>query len=135
VLMLPTVTRTAEEMLKLVSGTLREAALALGAPAWRVTTMVVLRTAKAGLATAVILGIARIAGETAPVLLTAFGNDAVETNPTQRMSSLPLFTYQKISAPEASQVALGWAGALALILLVLLLFVIARTIAAIGKKA
>jgi phosphate transport system permease protein len=135
VLMLPTVTRTAEEMLKLVPGGLRESSLALGASEWRTVWRVVLPSAKTGLVTAVILGIARVAGETAPLLMTSFGNDTVNTNPTQGpMSALPLFVYKQIRAPEANQIARAWTGALVLILLVLLLFVIARAIAALGKK-
>ena len=135
VLMLPTVTRTAEEMLKLVPGGLRESSLALGASEWRTVWRVVLPSAKTGLVTAVILGVARVAGETAPLLMTSFGNDSVNTNPTQGpMSALPLFVYKQIRAPEANQIARAWTGALVLILLVLLLFVIARAIAALGKK-
>ena len=135
VLMLPTVTRTAEEMLRLVPGGLRESSLALGASEWRTVWRVVLPSAKTGLVTAVILGIARVAGETAPLLMTAFGNDSVNTNPMQGpMSALPLFVYKQIRAPEANQIARAWTGALVLILLVLLLFVIARAIAALGKK-
>ncbi len=92
ILMLPTVTRTTEEMLRLVSSGLREAALALGAPAWRVTLQVVLPTARTGIATAVILGVARAIGETAPVLLTTFGASIMNWNPMSgAQSSLPLF--------------------------------------------
>jgi len=135
ILMLPTVTRTAEEMLKLVPGGLRESSLALGASEWRTVWRVVLPSAKTGLVTAVILGVARVAGETAPLLMTAFGNDSVNTNPTSGpMSALPLFVYKQIRAPEANQIARAWTGALVLILLVLFLFVIARAIAALGKK-
>ncbi len=135
VLMLPTVTRTAEEMLKLVPGGLRESSLALGGSEWRTVWRVVLPSAKTGLVTAVILGIARVAGETAPLLMTSFGNDSVNTNPTVGpMSALPLFVYKQIRAPEANQIARAWTGALVLILLVLLLFVLARAIAALGKK-
>lgn len=136
VLMLPTVTRTAEEMLKLVPGSLREASLALGAPEYRTVTRIVLPTARVGLVTAVILGVARVAGETAPLLLTAFGVDTLNANPfSEPQSALPLFVFKLIKAPEAAQQELAWAGAFCLILLVLVLFTIARVVSSFGKKA
>ncbi|MGH9157232.1 MAG: phosphate ABC transporter permease PstA [Acidimicrobiales bacterium] len=129
VLMLPTVTRTAEEMLRLVPDGLREAALALGAPHWRTVMRVVLPSARSGLVTAVMLGVARVVGETAPLLLTAFGTDAVNTDPLHDpQSALPLFVYQQIRNPGASPIARAWTGALVLILVVLSLFIVARLI-------
>lgn len=127
VLMLPTVTRTSEEVLRLVPDGLREASLALGAPEWRTTWQVVLPTARAGLITAVILGVARAIGETAPLIMTAFGAKVLNLNPLSgAQDSLPLFVYQLIQSPQESQIQRAWTGALVLITLVLLLFVAAR---------
>jgi phosphate transport system permease protein len=136
VLMLPTVARTAEEMLKLVPGGLRESSLALGAPRWRTITKVILPTARSGLVTAVILGIARIAGETAPLLMTAFGTDSVNANPTDGpQSALPLFIYSRVRNAVPAAVTRGWAAALVLILLVLILFTLARALGSRAGKA
>lgn len=127
VLMLPTVTRTTEEVLRLVPGGLREAALALGAPRWRVVVQVVLPTARSGTATAVILGMARAVGETAPLLLTSFGASAMNANPfSEPQSSLPLYIYQLVRNADPGQVRRAWAGALALVVIVLILFALAR---------
>jgi phosphate transport system permease protein len=128
VLMLPTIARTTEEMLRLVPGGLRESALALGAPEWRTALRVVLPTAKAGIVTAVILGIARVAGETAPLLMTAFGNDQVNIGrtATEPQSALPLFAYQQFTSAQGEAVNRAWVAAFVLIALVLVLFVIAR---------
>lgn len=130
VLMLPIVARTAEEVLKLVPASLREASYALGAPEWRTTMRVVLPAARTGLVTAVILGIARVAGETAPLVLTAFGTAAENVNPfTGNQSALPLFVYQQVFTPNPTQIARAWAGALLLLGVVLVLFVAARLVA------
>jgi phosphate transport system permease protein len=130
VLMLPTVARASEEMLKLVDPGLRESALALGSPQWRTVVQVVLPTARAGIVTAVILGVARVAGETAPLLMTAFGND--RSNPQKTFSepqeALPLFIYKQVTNAQGSAVDRAWAGALVLVGLVLILFVLARLI-------
>ncbi len=128
ILMLPTVARTTEEMLKLVPDSLREASLALGSPQWRTVLQIVLPTARSGIVTAVILGVARVAGETAPLLMTAFGVDRVNVKQTftEPQSSLPLFVYQQITNAQGSAVARAWTGAFVLILLVLSLFVLAR---------
>ena len=127
VLMLPTVTRASEEIIRTVPESLREGALALGAPQWQVVVRVVLPTALAGLVTAAILGVARAVGETAPVLFTAFGSDRVNWNPfTGPQSDLPLFVFKLIRLPNAAQVDRAWAGALVLVMLVLVLFVTAR---------
>jgi len=135
VVMLPIITRTAEEMLRTVSPGLRESSLALGAPEWRTVLRVVLPTARSGLVTASILGVARVAGETAPAVLTAFGSASVNTNPLDgRQSDLPLYAYQLIRQPNALQIQRAWTGALVLIGLVLVLFVIARVVANRGAR-
>lgn len=127
VLMLPTVTRTCEVVLRLVPGGLREAALALGAPRWRVVLQVVLPTARSGVSTSVILGMARAVGETAPLILTAFGLAAINNNPfSGPQASLPLYIWQLVRNSDAGQVRRAWAGALALLVLVLILFTLAR---------
>jgi phosphate transport system permease protein len=136
VLMLPTVARTAEEVIKLVPDGLRESSLALGAPQWKTVTKIVLPAARSGLVTATVLGVSRIAGETAPLLMTAFGSDSVNTNPLHgAQSSLPLFAFQRVRAALPTQIARGWAGALVLIVLVLSLFTLARAVSARGRKA
>ncbi len=130
VLMLPIVTRTAVEMLRLVPDGLREASLALGAPQWRTALQVVLPTARTGIVTAVILGMARAAGETAPVLLTALGNTSMEWNPfAGPQDDLPLFVWTQIRSSVDASVSRAWTGALVLILLVLFLFALARAVA------
>ena len=127
VLMLPTVTRTTEVVLRLVPGGLREAALALGAPRWRVVLQVVLPTARSGVSTAVILGMARAVGETAPLILTAFGASIINNNVfSGPQASLPLYVWQLVRNSDAGQVQRAWAGALALIVIVLVLFTLAR---------
>jgi phosphate transport system permease protein len=129
VLMLPVVVRASEEMLKLVPAELREASYALGIPRYRTVLRVVLPAASAGLTTAVMLAIARVTGETAPLLLTAFGFDAINTNAFKGpQSALPLFVFRQVSSPYAPAVQRAWAGALTLILVVLLLTVIARLV-------
>ena len=127
ILMLPIIVRASEEMLKLVPDELREASYALGVPRWRTIMRVVLPSASAGLTTGIILAVARVTGETAPLLLTAFGFDSIRTDPFHgAQSSLPLFVF--LQAGSAFEVAVNraWAGALTLILFVLLLTVIAR---------
>jgi phosphate transport system permease protein len=127
VTMLPTVTRTSEEVLRLVPGGLREASFALGAPEWRTVRGVVLPTARAGLATAVILGVARGIGETAPLIMTSLGSQVMNANPfSGAQDSLPLFVYRQygVSIPAVQQRA--WTGALVLLVLILALFVTAR---------
>jgi phosphate transport system permease protein len=131
VLMLPVVVRSSEEMLKLVPGALREAALALGVPKWRSILRVVLPTARDGIITGVMLAVARVTGETAPLLLTAFGTQIVHTNPLSgAQSALPLFVYQEAGSAFVVNVNRAWAGALTLILIVMLLNVLARALTA-----
>ena len=127
VLMLPTVARTAEEILTLIPDDLRTAALALGGTQWRVVRMVVLPAAKSGLVTAAILGIARVAGETAPLLLTAFGSASLNINPFQdSMSGLPLYIFNQFILGGENDVNRGWVAAMVLMILVGFLFLIAR---------
>jgi phosphate transport system permease protein len=129
ILMLPTITRTAEVVLRLVPGGLREGALALGGTEWRVSRMVVLPTARIGLATAVILGIARVVGETAPLLFTSFGNSTMNWNPFHgAQQALPLMIWTTYKQPQAAQIQRAWTAALVLVLIVLALFILARLI-------
>ena len=126
-IMVPTITRTVEVVLRLVPDGLREASLALGASRGRTVWSVVLPTARTGMTTAVVLGIARAVGETAPLLFTAFGYDLMNSNPFKgAQESLPLFVYRNIRKPDQSAIDRGFAGALVLMLLVLFLFAIAR---------
>ncbi len=129
ILMLPIVVRSAEEMIKLVPSSLREAAYALGIPRWRAIVRVVLPTASAGITTGVMLAVARVTGETAPLLLTAFGFDSINNDPfSGAQSSLPLFVFTQASSAFATAVDRAWAGALTLIAVVLLLTVAARLV-------
>jgi len=127
IMMLPIIIRASDVVLRLVPGNLREASAALGAPQWRTVWHVVLPTARSGLTTAVILGVARGVGETAPVLLTAGAANAMNVNPTaDPMISLPLAAYNFVKAPGEILHARGFAAAAVLMLLVLVLFTVAR---------
>jgi len=128
IIMAPLVTRTTEEMILLVPAELREAALALGVPRWRTTLSVVARAAASGIATGVILAIARIAGETAPLLFTAFGNRFWSTALTQPIASLTVQVYTYAISPFADWQRQAWAGALVLTAIVLVLEVSVRWI-------
>jgi len=129
VLMLPVVVRSAEEMLKLVPDSLREASYALGVPRWRTVVSVVLPTASAGITTGVMLAVARVTGETAPLLLTAFGFDSIRTSPFRGpQSGLPLFVFSQASSAFDVAVRRAWAGALTLIVVVLVLTTVARLV-------
>jgi phosphate transport system permease protein len=125
-LMLPVVTRAAEVVLLLVPGHLREAALALGAPRWRVVARVVLPTAGPGLVTASLLAIARGAGETAPLLFTVAGAQVLTFSLANQMNALPLQIYNDIASPRDVIVTRAWGAALTLVLMILVLNVIAR---------
>jgi phosphate transport system permease protein len=125
-LMLPIVIRSSEVVLLLVPPSLREAALALGAPRWRVITRVVLPTSLSGLVTGALLAIARGAGETAPLLFTAFGVMGITGNLGQPMNALPLQIFGDIKSPRNEIVTRAWGAALTLVLLVLALNLIAR---------
>jgi phosphate transport system permease protein len=128
-IMLPTITQTITVVLRLVPDGLREAALAMGSSRARMVWSVVLPTARTGITTAVVLGIARIVGETAPLLFTAFGYDLMNTNPASgAQESLPLFIYRNVLKPSQSAIDRAFAGALVLMLMVLALFLLARYI-------
>jgi len=130
VMMLPIIARAADVVLRVVPGGLREASLALGASRWRTVWYVVLPTARPGLATAVILGVARGVGETSPVLLTSGAAAFTVTNPTDGvMNSLPLFIYTNVRSGEPQAIARAFGAATVLLALVLILFVIARLLA------
>jgi len=126
ILMLPTVMRTTEELLRLVPDSLREAGLALGVPKWRVILGVVLRTGAPGIATGIMLAVARAAGETAPLLFTAFGSRFLSLQLDQPMGSLPVQIYTYAVSPYDDWHRQAWAAALALVLLILVLNVLAR---------
>jgi phosphate transport system permease protein len=126
VLMLPTVTRTTEELLRLVPEALREAALGLGVPKWRATLRVVLRTAAPGIATGVMLAVARVAGETAPLLFTTFNNSFWPSGLDQPTASLPVQIYTYAVSPYDDWHRKAWAAALVLVGLVLILNISAR---------
>lgn len=129
VLMLPVVIRGSEEMLKLVPDSLRQASLALGVPRWRTILKVVVPTALPGMVTSVMLAVARVTGETAPLLLLVSVTDNVNTNPFKgHQEALPLFVYQNAAQPAQSAVDRAWAAALTLILIVLVLNLIARLV-------
>ena len=123
---IPVVLRTTENMLRLVPGSLREAAFALGAPRWKVATMVTLRAAKSGVVTGLLLSIARISGETAPLLFTALNNQFFSMNMNAPMSNLPVVIFQFAMSPYENWVRLAWGGALLITLSVLVLNIIAR---------
>jgi phosphate transport system permease protein len=127
VLLLPLVTRTTEEVLRVVPSGLREASLALGASEWRTVWSVVLPTARSGVITAVLLGVARAAGETAPLLFTAFGSQVMNTNPfAHPQSALPLVVWTNVRQAEPVLITLAFEAAFVLLALVLVLFTAAR---------
>jgi phosphate transport system permease protein len=130
ILMLPTVVRTTEVVLGLVPESLREASLALGVARWRTVVSVVLPTAASGITTGVVLAIARVTGETAPLLLTALNLDALNTNPFKgQQAGLPSYVFAQAGQPQQAALDRAWAGALTLLLLVLLLNLTARLVA------
>ena len=122
----PVVMRTTENMLRLVPGSLREAAFGLGAPRWKVSTFITLRAAKSGVMTGLLLAVARISGETAPLLFTALNNQFFSTNMGAPMANLPVVIFQFAMSPYDNWVRLAWAGALLITLTVLALNVLAR---------
>lgn len=126
IIMIPMVMRTTEEMIKLVPHSLREAALALGYPRWRTSLAVVARTSLPGIVTGSLLAVARVAGETAPLLFTALGSQFMSTDLRQPMAALPLTVYTYATGPYEEWHRLAWATALVLILVVLLLSLAAR---------
>jgi phosphate transport system permease protein len=128
ILMVPMIMRTTEELIKLVPNSLREAALALGYARWRTSLSIVLRTALPGIVTGSLLALARVAGETAPLLLTALGNQFFSVNPNAPMAALPLVVYQYSIGPYEEWHQFAWAAALVLILVVLVLSIAARIV-------
>ena len=133
ILMIPTIARTSEEVLNLIPNDLREAGVALGGTQWRTVAMIVMPAAKSGLITAMILGVARIAGETAPLLLLTGGGDRVNPNPFDGpMGSLPYYIWKAFNSGSPEAITRAWAGLLVLVLLVLILFTAARMLG--GKK-
>ncbi len=130
ILMIPVVVRSTEEMLKIVPSELREAAYALGVPKWRTILRVVIPTAIGGITTGVMLAIARISGETAPLLLTTFLSQSINFNPTSGpQASIPTFVWDQIGSATHPALDRAWAGALVLILFVAVLYTTARLIA------
>ena len=127
-IVLPVVVRTTDDMLRLVPSQMREAALSLGIPQWKVTVQILYRGAMGGIVTGVLLALARISGETAPLLFTAFSSQYWSLDPTQPMSNVPVVIFQYAASPYESWQALAWAGAFVLTLFVLVLGVAARLI-------
>ncbi len=130
ILMLPTIVRTTEVVLTLVPDTLREASLALGVHRWKTVVRVVLPAAMSGIVTGVLLAVARVTGETAPLLLTALNFDSINRNPfSGQQAGLPSFVFAQAGQPQQAALNRAWAGALTLLILVLLLNLVARLIA------
>ena len=125
-MMIPLVSRTTEEMVRTVPQSLREAALALGYPRWRTSLQIVLRTALGGIVTGVLVAVARVAGETAPLLFTALGNNFWSVNLSKPIAALPLQIFSYAISPYDEWHAQAWAGALVLIVLVLVISILAR---------
>ena len=123
---IPVVMRTTENMLRLVPSSLREAAFALGAPRWKVSTMVTLRAAKSGVITGLLLAVARISGETAPLLFTALNNQFFSTDMGKPMANLPVVIFQFAMSPYDNWIRLAWGGALLITMAVLVLNILAR---------
>jgi phosphate transport system permease protein len=128
ILVIPIVIRTTENMLRLVPSTLREAAAALGAPQWKVVNFVTLRAARAGIITGVLLAVARISGETAPLLFTALNNQFWSSNMEQPMANLPVVIFQFAMSPYGDWQRLAWAGAMLITFSVLALNIMARVL-------
>jgi phosphate transport system permease protein len=123
---IPVVMRTTENMLRLVPSSLREAAFALGAPRWKVSTLVTLRAAKSGVITGLLLAVARISGETAPLLFTALNNQFFNTDMGKPMANLPVVIFQFAMSPYDNWIRLAWGGALLITMAVLVLNILAR---------
>jgi phosphate transport system permease protein len=132
IMMVPTIARATEEMLLMVPQALREAALGLGIPKWRTTISISLRTASAGIITGIMLAFARVAGETAPLLFTAFGNSFWNMNPNQPTAALPLQIFIYANSPYEEWHRLAWAGALILVLLIVAAVTAVRVVASRG---
>ena len=129
ILMIPTIARTSEEVLLLIPNDLREAGTALGGTQWRTVAMIVIPAARSGLMTAIILGIARIAGETAPLLLLTGGGDKVNPNPfSGSVGSLPYYIWKGFNSGSSDALTRAWAGLLVLMIVVLIIFISARAL-------
>ncbi|MCK4737194.1 MAG: phosphate ABC transporter permease PstA [Sulfurimonas sp.] len=126
IIMLPIILRTTDDMLQLVPSTLREAAFALGAPKYKVITQVVYRGAKAGILTGILLGVARVAGETAPLLFTSFNDNFLNTDMNEPMASLTVTMYNYATSPYEDWQKLGWAAAFILSMFILSLNILGR---------
>jgi phosphate transport system permease protein len=132
-LMIPTVARTSEEVLKLIPSDMREAGLAMGGTQWRTVAMIVIPAAQSGLITAVILGVARVAGETAPLLLTMGGADALNLNPFDGNSSaIPFYVWKNFLLGTETSIDRAWSGVLVLMIIVLIFFSLTRFLS--GRK-
>lgn len=125
---LPVIVRTTDEMLQLVPGQLREAALSLGVPQWKLTVQILMRAASSGIVTGVLLALARLAGETAPLLFTAFGNNFMTVHPLAKTASVPVAIYQYTNDPNPALHSIAWAGALIITLFVLVLSLLMRLV-------
>ena len=134
VIVVPVVVRTTEDMLNLVPNGLREAAAALGAPRWRVITMVAYRAARNGIITGVLLAIARVSGETAPLLFTALNNQFWSTDLNAPIANLPVTIFQFALSPYDDWQKLAWGGALIITVTILLLNIAARALASVGTS-
>ena len=135
IMMIPTIARTTEEMLLMVPNTIREAALGLGIPQWRATLQVTLRTASKGVITGAMLAFARVAGETAPLLFTAFGNQFWSLKPNQPIAALPIQIFAYAISPFDEWHRQAWAGALILIVLIVVAVAAVRVVTSRGSMA
>jgi len=128
IIVIPVVVRTTEDMLQLIPNTLREAVIGLGAPKWKMITLVCYKAAMSGIVTGILLAVARIAGETAPLLLTSFGNNVTSLDLTKAMASLPIAIYQQANSGFPDLIAIAWAGALLITVGVLAINIVARVL-------
>jgi phosphate transport system permease protein len=135
ILMIPTIARTSEEVLLLIPDDLREAGVALGGTQWRTVSLIVVPAAKSGLVTAIILGIARVAGETAPLILVTGGGDSINANPFESpMGSLPFYIWKGFIFGTTESIARAWAGIFVLLVIIFILFIAARMLSGSGSK-
>jgi phosphate transport system permease protein len=128
IIVIPVVVRTTEDMLQLIPNTLREAVIGLGAPKWKMITLVCYKAALSGIVTGILLAVARIAGETAPLLLTSFGNNITSLDMSKAMASLPIAIYQQANSGFPDLIAIAWAGALLITVGVLAINIVARVL-------
>ncbi|MCZ8147397.1 MAG: phosphate ABC transporter permease PstA [Roseomonas sp.] len=128
IIVIPVVVRTTEDMLQLIPNTLREAVIGLGAPKWKMITLVCYKAALSGIVTGILLAVARIAGETAPLLLTSFGNNITSFDLSKAMASLPIAIYQQANSGFPDLIEIAWAGALLITVGVLAINIVARVL-------